>query len=145
MSREKEKKCSDSSLIGASAECSNANVSGMRKTRGGRESEGGEASFNRKPERGMERTEGGRTRGGPDEGTKQGAARSKMKHSSLHSYLGKEGFALPRRDGEMEGGGEGEMRRPLREMEEGRRGDEGRTDQEEEKKEIYHKNPSPGA
>lgn len=47
-----------------------------------------------------------------------GGARSKPYHSSLHSYLGKEGFALPGRDGEMEGGRGGEMRTtggPLRE------------------------------
>lgn len=33
-----------------------------------------------------------------------GRSRSKPHHSSLHSYLGKEGFVLPGRDGEMEGG-----------------------------------------
>lgn len=54
-----------------------------------------------------------------------GGPRSKPYHSSLHSYLGKEGFAHPGRDGEMEGGWGGEMRRtggPLRE----RRGGRGR-------------------
>lgn len=55
--------------------------------------------------------DGERTRGGPDEGTMRGAPRSKPYHSSQHSYLGKEGFALPGRDGEMEGGWGGEMRR----------------------------------
>lgn len=54
---------------------------------------------------------GGGAGGGPDEGTMRGAPRSKPYHSSLHSYLGKEGFALPGRDGEMEGGWGGEMRR----------------------------------
>lgn len=48
---------------------------------------------------------------GADEGTTWGAPRSKSYHSSLHSYLGKEGFALPGRDGEMEGGWGGETRR----------------------------------
>lgn len=65
-----------------------------------------------------------------------GGPRSKPYHSSLHSYLGKEGFALPRRDAEMEGGGGGETRRtggPLSEREGGyggRVGDKGKTDQE---------------
>lgn len=65
-----------------------------------------------------------------------GGPRSKPYHSSLHSYLGKEGFALPGRDGEMEGGGGGETRRtggPLSEREGGyggRMGDKGKTDQE---------------
>lgn len=73
--------------------------------------------------------------GGPDEGTMRGAPRSKPYHSSLHSYLGKEGFALPGRDGEMEGGWGGEMRRtggPLKGGGgmEGQLGDKGKTDQE---------------
>lgn len=66
-----------------------------------------------------------------------GGPRSKPYHSSLHSYLGKEGFALPRRDGEMAGGGGGKMRRtggPLRGRRGpgygGRTGDKGKTDQE---------------
>lgn len=88
--------------------------------------------------------------GGPEGGLMKGRCggpRSKPYHSSLHSYLGKEGFALPGRDGEMEGGCGGEMRRtggPLRERRggsyEGRTGDKGKTDQEGKKSEIYHKN-----
>ena len=67
----------------------------------------------------------GAREGGPEGGLMKGRCggpRSKPYHSSLHSYLGKEGFALPGRDGEMEGGWGGEMRRtggPLRERREG--------------------------
>lgn len=87
----------------------------------------------------MERGREGGLEGGLMKG-QCGGPRSKPYHSSLHSYLGKEGFALPGRDGEMEGGGGGEMRRrggPLRERGgrwgvryRGRTGDKGKTDQE---------------
>lgn len=54
-------------------------------------------------------------RGGrSDEGMMRGGLRSKPRHSSLYSYLGKEGFALPGWDGKMEGGETSRTGRPLR-------------------------------
>lgn len=107
-----EKHCKSSS-IQASAQCKNLYVNvkviGKDKRRQCKEER---KSWNHNITR--EQIEDGWGMGGrrgPDEGTMRGGPTSKPYLSSIHSYLGKEGFALHGRDRKMERGWGGEMRR----------------------------------